>query len=370
MDNSGITILNVDGSEVGLYVKSRILREAGYRVIEAGTGAEAMRLASASAPQLVLLSADLPDCSGFEALGRIKAHTTLSSQTAPPLVLLVSATFVGCEKRARALEEGADGYLLEPATPEFLLANIRTLLRQRPSAVEVARSLGDERRRRRALESAARFAPVINSAESLDEILRIAAREARELIGAHQATASLNPDALDSAEMTAGAMSLSEKYAEDPIPYAVRRCETWLSSLVCRLNQPMRLTQAELGSEIDWEKSHETSVSPETHCRPQALEGVVTPREVATLRRMACLREVAGLHEGPVATPREIAGLREVAAARKLRMLRGLDMRGWLAAPLAARDGAYERNLGLIQLSDKYDGEFTEQDEAEDRKSG
>src|SRR5262245_6994554 len=130
MDNSGITILNVDGSEVGLYVKSRILREAGYRVIEAGTGAEAMRLASASAPQLVLLSADLPDCSGFEALGRIKAHTTLSSQTAPPLVLLVSATFVGCEKRARALEEGADGYLLEPATPEFLLANIRTLLRR------------------------------------------------------------------------------------------------------------------------------------------------------------------------------------------------------------------------------------------------
>jgi signal transduction histidine kinase len=40
-------------------------------------------------------------------------------------------------------------------------------------------------------------------------------------------------------------------------------------------------------------------------------------------------------------------------------------MRGWLAAPLAARDGAYELNLGLIQLSDKYDGEFTEQDEAE-----
>jgi CheY-like chemotaxis protein len=39
MDNSGITILNVDGSEVGLYAKSRILREEGYRVIEAGTGA-------------------------------------------------------------------------------------------------------------------------------------------------------------------------------------------------------------------------------------------------------------------------------------------------------------------------------------------
>lgn len=36
-------------------------------------------------------------------------------------------------------------------------------------------------------------------------------------------------------------------------------------------------------------------------------------------------------------------------------------LRGWLAVPLVGRDG---RNLGLIQLSDKYEGEFTEQDEA------
>ncbi|MBD1920355.1 PAS domain-containing protein [Microcoleus sp. FACHB-831] len=36
-------------------------------------------------------------------------------------------------------------------------------------------------------------------------------------------------------------------------------------------------------------------------------------------------------------------------------------MRGWLAAPLVGRDG---RNIGLIQLSDKYEGEFTEEDEA------
>src|SRR5215510_1534581 len=198
MDNCGITILNVDGSEVGLYTKSRILREAGYRVVEARTGAEALRLASASAPQLVLLSADLPDLSGFEALVRIKTDTTLSSQPAPPLVLLMSATFVGWEKRARALEEGADGYLLEPATPEFLLANIKVLLRQRPSAGEIARDLSDERRRSHALEGIARLALVINSAESLDEILQIAARGAREVIGAHQATVGLNPDALDS----------------------------------------------------------------------------------------------------------------------------------------------------------------------------
>lgn len=374
MDNSGITILNVDGSEVGLYAKSRILREAGYRVIEARTGAEALRLALRDSPQLVLLSADLPDHSGFEALGRIKTDATLSSQAAPPLVLLVSATFVGCEKRARALEEGADGYLLEPATPEFLLANIKMLLRRSPSTVDIARALADERRRRLALESGARLALVINSAESFDEILQIAAREARELIGAHQAMASLNPDALDSNDLAVGAgrpevanaVALSEKYAQEPGAVSGRPCETWFSSLVCRLNQPMRLTQAELELQFNWQsyevnKTYETHKTYPTQCRPHQLEEVVTPREVATLRQMACLREIAGLRE--VATPREIASLREVAAMRNPQILRGLDMRGWLAAPLASRASVHGRNLGLIQLSDKYDGEFTEQDE-------
>jgi DNA-binding response OmpR family regulator len=360
MDNSGITILNVDGSEVGLYAKSRILREAGYRVIEARTGAEALRLASASAPQLILLSADLPDWSGFEAVRGIKADTTLSSQAAPPLVLLLSSTFVGCEKRARALEEGADGYLLEPATPEFLLANIKMLLRQCLDAGEIARALADERRRSRALEGLARLAFVINSADSLDEILQVAAREAREVIGAHQAAASLNPDALDSNDPTAGAMSLSVKHAQEPVDLSDVGREKWFSSLVCRLNQPMRLTQAELEWRLGWQKAQETY---QTHRHPQALEGVVTPLEFATLRRMAGLRGIAGLSE--VATPREIACLREMEAARKPQMLCGLDMRGWLAAPLTSSDGAYGRNLGLIQLSDKYDGEFTERDEAE-----
>jgi DNA-binding response OmpR family regulator len=360
MDTSGITILNVDSSEVGLYAKSRILREAGYRVIEARTGAEALRLASASAPQLVLLNADLPDWSGFEALRRIKVNTAISSQVAPPLVLLLSSTFVGCENRARALEEGADGYLLEPATPEFLLANIKMLLRQCLDAGEIVRSLSDERRRSRALEGLVRFAVVINSAESLDEILQVAAREARELIGAHQAVASLNPGALYLIDPAASAMSLSEKYAQEASSASNGRRGTWFSSLVCRLNQPMRLTQAELEWRLDWQKTHDTH---EAHCHPRALEGVVTPGEVETLRWMACLREIAGLHN--VATTREIACLREVVASRKPQMAPGLDMRGWLAAPLSSRDSVYGRNLGAIQLSDKYDGEFTEQDEAE-----
>jgi DNA-binding response OmpR family regulator len=379
MMNSEITILNVDGGEASLHVKSVILREAGYRVVEARTGADAMRSLAEQRPRMVLLSVDLPDQSGLEVCRQIKTWTTPYSKGESPLVLLVSATFVSCEKRARYLEEGADGYLLEPVTPEFLLANIRTMLRRAVIEQTSEDRLADERRQARVMEKLSMGALVINSAESLDEILQLVTDEARELIGAHQAVTSLTSDFSETGAprqnedwpRARNAVSLSEKHAgcND------RRLGAWVCSLVCRLNQPMRLTQAELESQFTWRshenetygtyetyeshKSHKSHKSHMSHCHPKELEEVVTPRELRMLRELETLGEVAAL--GCEVTPREKAALREMAALREPRILRGLEMRGWLAAPLTARDG---RNLGLIQLSDKYEGEFTEQDEA------
>jgi signal transduction histidine kinase/CheY-like chemotaxis protein len=348
MNNSGITILNVDSADAGLYVKSRILREAGYTVIEAGTGAEALRLVSHASPQMVLLSVSLPDLSGLEVCRRIKTDP----ETASALVLLVSASFVGCEKRARSLEDGADGYLLEPVTPEFLLANVKTLLRLRKDDPDREGLQADQRRQTWALKRLAQFAFDINAAETLEEILQIVTDKARELIGAHQAVSGLTADVLAGNVLAVNgdsphaitAVSLSEKYEawrDYNISEFGARGAAWICSLVCRMNQPMRLAQAGLKSQL-----------------PSALDGVMTPREFATLRELAVSRELAVLRE--VATPREVEMLRRLAPLRDSQILRGLEMRGWLAAPLTSRDG---RNLGLIQLSDKYDGEFTEQDE-------
>jgi signal transduction histidine kinase/DNA-binding response OmpR family regulator len=381
MNNCGITILNVDSPDSGLYVKSRILREAGYKVIEARTGAEALRLVAQASPRLVLLSVSLPDMSGLEVCRRIKADHASYSKAASALVLLVSASFVGCEKRARSLEDGADGYLLEPVTPEFLLANIKTLLRLRKDETEREQALADQRRQAWALKRLAQFAFDINSAETLDEILQIVTNEARELIGAHQSVASLAADLLAANVMAVNgdsphaitAVSLSEKYADwrdFDFSELGARGAAWMRSLVCRMNQPMRLTQAELESQFAHPGSGRSDVgepqrelledrAPGRLILPGALDGVMTPREFAALRELALSRELAALRE--VATPREVATLRELAPLRDSQMLPGLEMRGWLAAPLTSRDG---RNLGLIQLSDKYDGEFTEQDEA------
>ncbi|MGH9939928.1 MAG: response regulator transcription factor, partial [Blastocatellia bacterium] len=364
MNNSGITILNVDGGEAGLCLKSRILREAGYRVVEAGTGADALRLIALESPQLVLLSVNLPDQSGIEVCRRIKTDpapsSNSSSNTASTLVLLVSATFVGCERRARSLEEGADGYLLEPVTPEFLLANIKTLLRRSTGDTESERVLAGERRQAWALKKLAEAALAINSAGALDEILQLVTDHARELIGAHQAATGLTPDFPDTNApgVNGGwlnAISLSEKYDQNLIDCNDGRVGTWVGSLVCRLNQPMRLTQADLESQRAWRD--QTDARPYYPLGLAVLEGVATLREQATLRELAAVGEVAAFSRDT--TPREMAALRMMATLRNPQILRGLEMRGWLAAPLTLRDG---RNLGLIQLSDKYDGEFTEQD--------
>jgi DNA-binding response OmpR family regulator len=59
-------ILNVDDNEAMRYTTSRALRQAGFDVLEAGTGADAVALTHSAGPDLVLLDVKLPDVSGFD----------------------------------------------------------------------------------------------------------------------------------------------------------------------------------------------------------------------------------------------------------------------------------------------------------------
>jgi signal transduction histidine kinase len=119
------TILNVDDADAARYAKSRLLTRAGYLVVDAATGADALRLTEEHSPDLVLLDVKLPDIDGMEVCRRIKARE------AGVLVLQTSATFTASGDRVRSLDGGADSYLAQPAEPEELLAAVRALLRLR-----------------------------------------------------------------------------------------------------------------------------------------------------------------------------------------------------------------------------------------------
>ena len=126
-DATANLILNVDDNDGARYAKSRILSRAGFEVIEAANGTQALELARASLPDLVLLDVKLPDINGFEVCRQIKA----SPETAAILVLQTSAAAVQSIDRIRGLDSGADSYLIEPIEPAELIAHVRALLRVR-----------------------------------------------------------------------------------------------------------------------------------------------------------------------------------------------------------------------------------------------
>src|SRR5687767_11789523 len=103
-------ILNVDDTASSRYTKTRILRQAGYRVIEASNGADALRAVREESPALVLCDVNLPDMSGIEVCRSIKADPLTRSLP----VVQISATFVTPHDQLVGLEGGAEIYLTEP----------------------------------------------------------------------------------------------------------------------------------------------------------------------------------------------------------------------------------------------------------------
>lgn len=121
-------ILHVDDDEANRYAVTRSLTRAGFDVIEAIDGREALDKLAVN-PELVILDIRLPDIDGFEICRRIKAN----SSTAHIPVLHLSASFVTSEDKAHGLDSGADGYLVRPVEPVELIATVNALLRAKES---------------------------------------------------------------------------------------------------------------------------------------------------------------------------------------------------------------------------------------------
>jgi len=143
-------IVNVDDTAEQRYLKSRILRSAGYEVVEGTTGAEALRLVRELLPQLVVCDVKLPDMSGVDVCRRIK-HDPLTGSIP---VVQISATFIAEKDAEEALKGGADIYLTEPLEPRELETVVSVLLRLRRTEAE---ALEKERTARAQAEEATRL---------------------------------------------------------------------------------------------------------------------------------------------------------------------------------------------------------------------
>ena len=186
---------------------------------------------------------------------------------------------------------GADG-----AIREWIGAN--TDIHEKVMAqAEVVQRLHREKRNAALLAKVAQASRTLHTALASDGMANALVEEVRDILDVHQAVVSLTES--DSWAQGITAVSLSDKYAAFRT-YAVKTDGSGIYAEVCRTNQVMRLTQAQLEAHPAWK-----GFGSHAHAHP--------------------------------------------------------PMRGWLAVPLIDRAG---RNIGLIQASDKIEGEFTEEDEA------
>ena len=97
------------------------LERAGFTVLSTGSGAEAISMAAAAAPDLVILDLGLPDVSGVTVARELR-------DAAVPIVMLTAKS--GEEDRIAGLELGADDYVTKPFSPRELVLRVQAVLRR------------------------------------------------------------------------------------------------------------------------------------------------------------------------------------------------------------------------------------------------
>jgi two-component system, OmpR family, response regulator ResD len=121
MDSRG-SILVVDDEPTITDVVSRYLERAGYSTRIAGDGADALRIAGESRPDLVVLDLMMPGMDGLEVMRRLREHERVS-------VILLTAKGEHTD-RIIGLRLGADDYVVKPFSPAELVARVDAVLRR------------------------------------------------------------------------------------------------------------------------------------------------------------------------------------------------------------------------------------------------
>ena len=120
---AGELILIVEDNEKNRKLERDLLLYHGYRVVEAITGEEGLRLAQETPPALILMDIQLPGISGIEALTRLRAEP--ATRAIPVMAVTASAM---THDRQKILDAGFDGYQSKPISVKEFVAAVRRML--------------------------------------------------------------------------------------------------------------------------------------------------------------------------------------------------------------------------------------------------
>ena len=114
-------ILIVEDDKNILKLMKTVLSEAGYDVLLAENGTEALAMINSHCPDLIILDLGLPDMNGVDIIGNVRSWTQL------PIIVVSARTHE--RDKVEALDKGADDYITKPFSSMELLARTRVALR-------------------------------------------------------------------------------------------------------------------------------------------------------------------------------------------------------------------------------------------------
>lgn len=117
------TILVVDDTPTNVKLLRLILGDAGYRVLDAYSGAEALEILHRDRPDAMLLDVRMPGMTGYEVCRKIREDPEFSSL---PVIMVTSLSLA--EERIRGIEAGATDFISKPFNKKELLARVRASL--------------------------------------------------------------------------------------------------------------------------------------------------------------------------------------------------------------------------------------------------
>jgi DNA-binding response OmpR family regulator len=132
-------ILLVDDDTDTLRLVGLMLQRQGYEVRAANNGLQALSLAQAELPDLILLDIMMPEMDGYEVARRLRADPSTSEV---PIIMFTAKTQV--DDKVAGFEAGADDYLTKPTQPRELFAHMRAVLARSTKRASPAAPSGEK----------------------------------------------------------------------------------------------------------------------------------------------------------------------------------------------------------------------------------
>jgi two-component system, cell cycle response regulator DivK len=113
-------ILIIEDNEQNIYLMTFLLEKNGYKVTQARTGIEGIRLAREFHPDAILLDIQLPELDGYGVAKELRNHPSLNQV---PIIAVTSYAMVG--DKERILAAGATGYIEKPIDPNMFIQQLQ-----------------------------------------------------------------------------------------------------------------------------------------------------------------------------------------------------------------------------------------------------